>query len=400
MKLHSNNSGKNQDGVNNYWGDNNQQEDEEWARRVCGDLPPTAATPPASPTYSQTINIEENQEDTQEDEQEEIQEDEQEEIQEDEQEEIQEDVHDYEEMVEDKSKLYKVIFSCLWVVLVIFAIQIYSAISSLGDNTREVEEFIKEYNGVAWNNVDLANMSVEPESTKTPSPVPPLPTVTPKAIDAQTGNFTARLIERNYKKNPAKEIMFSIENTHSQYPNIKGRLIIPSLLNEYITQDDNTFYIVHDAYSLHNKKGAVFIDENCNIEKPPENLIMRGMGGEVAHVLYPLWRFYDNGISFAQKNTHLKLTTLYEEEIYVLYAIVVLDPIDNSEDYIYYTSHSNFSTDEKMMSFVNKAKENSTYLFNTEVLPRDRLLTLSTISSSERNQSIILFYRMVREGEI
>ena len=67
-----------------------------------------------------------------------------------------------------------------------------------------------------------------------------------------------------------------------------------------------------------------------------------------------------------------------------------------SSHYFNYASHPTFTTDEAMMSYVESVKQHSLYKFNVDVQPSDRLMTLATMGGTD---TLVLLYRMAREGE-
>ena len=102
------------------------------------------------------------------------------------------------------------------------------------------------------------------------------------------------------------------------------------------------------------------------------------------------------GGGFVASAATATLTTLYEEEKYVLFAVIEADSDPISSRYFNYASHPTFATDEAMLAYVNTARRHSLYPFNTDVAASDRLLTLATVGG---DSSVVLMYRMVRDGE-
>ena len=96
-------------------------------------------------------------------------------------------------------------------------------------------------------------------------------------------------------------------------------------------------------------------------------------------------------------NLTAKLSTLYEEEYYVLFAVIVSDSDPSSGKYFNYASNPTFTTDEAMMRYVETARQHSLYPIGVEVQPGDRLLTLATLGNGQN--TLVLMYRMVRDTE-
>ena len=92
-----------------------------------------------------------------------------------------------------------------------------------------------------------------------------------------------------------------------------------------------------------------------------------------------------------------RLTTLYEEETYVLFAVIVTDGNANGDHYFNYASNPTFTTDEAMLRYVESARQHSAYQFHVDVAASDRLLPLATLGNG--SNTLVLMYRMVRENE-
>ena len=130
---------------------------------------------------------------------------------------------------------------------------------------------------------------------------------------------------------------------------------------------------------------------------PPENLLLRGQGGVPGKTFAPLWQYVSGGSEFVSANMMAQLTTLYEEESYVLFAVIVADASSSSNQYFNYASSPTFTTDEAMLRYVESARQHSLYQFNVDVAASDRLLTLATLGNDQN--TLVLIYRMVRDTE-
>lgn len=252
-----------------------------------------------------------------------------------------------------------------------------------------------------------------PEPTRvvvTPSPTPIIPVYggalgldrleTP-APDAETQQETpvpalrSRLM--SYPDNPMCNIVESLRETVKENADVIGKLVIPGVVDELVMQRNNTYYLTHNTIGATSDGGAVFADESCSLRLPPENLLLRGQGSVPGKIFAPLWQYISGGSSFVAANQQAQLSTLYEEETYQLFAVIVADSTPSSQQYFNYASNPTFTTDEAMMQYVDLARQHSLYKFNVDVAPSDRLLTLATLGDG-RN-SLVLIYRMLRPGE-
>lgn len=212
--------------------------------------------------------------------------------------------------------------------------------------------------------------------------------------DEPTASPVQRTRQTTYPKNPMRNIQESLTLLVAQNSDVIGRLVIPNVLDEIVVQRNNTYYLTRDYLGVTREGGSVFADEGCSLRTPPENLLLRGQGSVPNQTFAPLWQYVSGGAAFASSAAVAQLTTLYEEESYVLFAVIVADSDPQSEGYFNYASHPSFDTDEAMLRYVQEARAHSLYTFDVEVQSSDRLLTLATIGSD--NCLVLLFKQGLR----
>lgn len=318
----------------------------------------------------------------------------------------------------------------IWRVVALFAVAAMlllcgvvggSLIAKLAANEREMAEVRAEYRQRMGIDLQRDASRVEllpagqtytptqtPEPVKvaaTPVPTPIIPINEPAAASLNKRETSseapqeaapspvARTREIAYPKNEMRNIMPGLIDLRAENADVVGRLVIDGVLDEVVVQRNNTYYLTHNYRGSNSSAGAVFADESCTLQKPPENLLLRGQSASPGKVFAPLWQFVNGGRDFVAANTYATLTTLYEEERYVLFAVIQAASDPASAGYFSYASHPTFTTDDAMLAYVQQAREHSLYQFNVEVLASDRLLTLATIGG---DSCLVLLYKMVR----
>lgn len=206
----------------------------------------------------------------------------------------------------------------------------------------------------------------------------------------------ARVRLSSYPKNPLHNVQPGLTELLAQNGDVVGRLVIPDVLDEVVLQRNNTYYLNHTLLGTSSEAGSVFADESCSLRMPPENLLLRGQSSVPGKVFNPLWQFISGGSSFAAAHSTAQLTTLYEDERYFLIAVLVAGSDPRADNYFNYASQPTFTTDEAMLSYVESLRRHSLYAFGVDVQATDRLLTLATLGD---DNSLVLVYRMAREGE-
>ena len=283
---------------------------------------------------------------------------------------------------------------------------------SLSANEREMAQVRQAYQEQQGQALEQAGVKVDllpAGETFTPTSTPQV-FAAPKAEAVQSGNGgetsadtveeeTIRTRLRRYPDNPLCNVLDSMKEISTEYPDVLARLYIPGVLDEYVVQRNNTYYLTHNYRGSLSDGGAVFLDRDCFISTPPENLLLRGEGNVAGVSFAPLWQYESGGIGFAAGACFAQLTTLYEDARYVLFSVIVADSDPAKPGYFDYASHDTFDTDAQMMEYVQSAADRSLYGFSVSVEPSDRLMTLATMSSRGNGKCLVLLFRMVREGE-
>lgn len=298
-------------------------------------------------------------------------------------------------------------------------------LTELSRNERDIQSLKQEYRQQTGQDLQNAASRVEllPPGqtyapTTTPAPTMALHTPTPAPIipineaaiaylnphsdeqtdpAEQTVSTPLRTKQTTYPDNPLQNIMESLVELRRENADVTGHLRIEGLLDEVVVQRDQMYYLTHDWQGSYSAAGAVFMDENCSLKIPPENLLLRGQCGDSRSSFGPLLSFATGGPSFAGQYGFATLTTLYEECRYRLFAVIVTPSDPTRADYFSYSSYPTFGSDAEMLTYVEKAKARSLYDFGVDVAAGDRLLTLATVGSG--NDCLVLVYRMARTGE-
>ena len=163
-----------------------------------------------------------------------------------------------------------------------------------------------------------------------------------------------------------------------------------------ITKRDNSFYVNHDFYGRSNAGGTAFLDMSCSVLPRAENFIIH------AHNM-------KNGTMFGKLNHLLNLETLiqkplasfdtlYEQGLYVPYAVSVVS-IDPDSDKYFPVIEPEFLSDSARDDYVRLLVSYSAYAMPVDVLMEDELLTLVTCHGNEQSERLVVGYRKLRGNE-
>lgn len=249
-----------------------------------------------------------------------------------------------------------------------------------------------------------AQQSAEP--TASPSPTPE-PTAAPTAqaarstaVPVQTKAPTVRdLWPTTYAGNPTLRISSVFYQLQAQNNDIVGWLKIDDVLEEAVVQRDNEYYLTHNALKQKSLTGALFLDENCDLDTVPTQMVIHGHNMKEGAMFGSLKKYKVKDASFYRQHPFIDFNTIYENARYVIFAVAEVDIRSGRPDYLPFWHNSRFSSADAFMEYVNRAQLLSQYRCNVDVQPGDRLLTLSTCTGTDDNKRLIVMARKLRDNE-
>ncbi len=137
--------------------------------------------------------------------------------------------------------------------------------------------------------------------------------------------------------------------------------------------EDNDFYLNHNIYKEPSQAGSIFLDYENDIEVLDYNTVIYGHNMR-EDIMFHSLRYYENE-NFYNDNKYVKFTTLYNEYVYEIFSAYETDIYF---PYIYVI----FESDEKFYELSKQFKEKSLYETNVDITSDDKILTLSTCTSS------------------
>jgi len=258
----------------------------------------------------------------------------------------------------------------------------------------------------------LEDAYIEAQQTNTDTPAPatptPAPTAAPTAALAavpiaaptQTRPLTALDIwPTTYASNPTMRVSPIFYQLQAQNKDIVGWLKIEDVLEEAVLQRDNDYYLTHNVLKQKSLTGALFLDENCNLDTVPTQMLIHGHNMKEGAMFGSLKKYKVKDASFYRAHPFIDFNTIYENGRYVIFAVGEVDIRSGRPDYLPFWQNTRFSSAEAFMAYVERAQLLSHYRCNVEVVPGDRLLTLSTCTGTDDNKRLIVMARKIRDGE-
>lgn len=229
-----------------------------------------------------------------------------------------------------------------------------------------------------------------------PTPAPtlvPTPVSTPfQAVSAEKSSPIVQSTKfHQYGGTPLPEMEALYQKNH----HLIAWIDIPDVLSLPVVYNDNVYYLSRDFYRKKNESGTIFLDENHPFRESTQNLLLHGHNMKDGTMFGHLVQYVTDK-SYIKNHPFIHLSTLWDEEQYVIFSVLDVSLDIKSNAFIDYFSHATFSSDLEFETYVRSLQIKSMYVLSVDVVPSDALLMLSTCLGENR---LVIAARKIREGE-
>ena len=244
--------------------------------------------------------------------------------------------------------------------------------------------------------IPTAAISPTPAATPTATGSPtPAPTPTPEAqvVDEPLPTPNENTIVLSLPTEPPPQESFAELLRYN--PDTVGYLSIGEIVDLPVVQreNDNEYYLTHAYSGEEAREGALFLDGANRLSD--ENLIIYGHNMRNGTMFGELSSFGER--EFLLKNAVVRFDTLYENALYVPFAMFEASMDEN--DGHYFDVRQIVFDETSFELFVLKLRGRSVFDVPVEVEYGDQLLTLVTCSYNDDDGRYIVALRKLREGE-
>lgn len=169
---------------------------------------------------------------------------------------------------------------------------------------------------------------------------------------------------------------------------------IPGVVSLPVVYRDNTYYLNHDFSGKSSAAGTLFLDERHPLTVQTQHLLIHGHNMHDGS-MFGLLSHY-RGLDYVLEHGLVSLSTLYREETYALFAVLIVPDDPGDAGYVPYAGTAAFQSEGQFNAFIRNLRENSLYAIPIDVQPDDALLTLSTCLDEDK---LVLVCRRLRAGE-
>ncbi len=183
-----------------------------------------------------------------------------------------------------------------------------------------------------------------------------------------------------YQQNNDMVGWIKVEDTNINYP------VMQSI-------DEPNFYLKHKFDKTYSAYGCPYVQENCDVQKPSDNIIIYGHHMNDGSMFTGLMKFTDK--SFWENHKTIEFDTLTDRNQYEVIAVFKTVVYTDSEDSFKYYEFTDAENEEEFDEYVAKCKELSLYDTGVTAEYGDKLISLSTCEYSHNNGRLVVVAKRV-----
>ncbi len=185
-----------------------------------------------------------------------------------------------------------------------------------------------------------------------------------------------------YQQNGDLAGWIRIEDTNINYPVMH-------------TPDNPDFYLKHGFDKEYSDYGCPYVQENCDVQLPSDNVILYGHHMKNGSMFADLEKFKSQ--DFWQEHKTIAFSTVtdrYEYEIVSVFKTFVYSDSPEAFKYYYFVSAE---TQEDFSAYIDRCKELALYDTGVSAEYGDKLITLSTCEYSRTNGRLVVVAKRISD---
>lgn len=155
---------------------------------------------------------------------------------------------------------------------------------------------------------------------------------------------------------------------------------------------DNDYYLHRNFEREYSESGIPFMDRECSLAKPSDNLIIYAHNMKNGTMFANLLKYSDE--EFLCEHKIIKFSNLYERGEYTVIAVFKTQ-VGTRNEFKYYNFTEASSADD-FDNYVSAAKALSIHSIDESAVYGDELLTLSTCSYSRKNERFVVVAKRIK----
>lgn len=167
---------------------------------------------------------------------------------------------------------------------------------------------------------------------------------------------------------------------------------------QVVQAENNDKYLKTDFYGKKSRYGCPFLDYRNDAKYLSDNNVIYGHHMSDGLMFSNLDKY--KTVEGYKESPIIQYDTIYQTYTFkIIAAFVSNSQPEHDNGYVFNYTVSDFNSDESFMKFVEEIKKRSIFNTNVNVLPDDKLLTLSTCSYEFSDARLVVVARLCRENE-
>lgn len=202
-------------------------------------------------------------------------------------------------------------------------------------------------------------------------------------------------VENNTEETEENGMLESYEELYRQNPDMVGWIKIEGTnINYPVMQsvDETNFYLKHDFNREYSSYGCPYVQENCNVTTPSDNIVIYGHHMSNGSMFADLDKYKSK--SFWEEHKTITFDTLTQHNEYEI--VAVFKTVVYTEDCFKYYNFINAENETEFDEYIVKCKELALYDTGVSAGYGDKLITLSTCEYSQTNGRIVVVAKLMK----
>lgn len=247
-------------------------------------------------------------------------------------------------------------------------------------------------------------------------------------VDEETTDSNKKKKKKNSKEESTTERVLTIEEQwaklYKDYPNVKfpeglslkyaklyavnqdfvGYISIdnfgvglPVVQSKKDTEEDN-YYLRKSFYKKYSVYGCPFVPKNNDMKNLDRNTVIFGHNNNSNIAFAPVNKY--KTVDGYKQAPVIQFDTVYGNHKWkIVAAFIINTKAKDDNGYIFNYTFTKMEDDEEFMNYISFVKERSLYDTGVDILPTDKILTLSTCTHDFDDARFVVVARLVRPGE-
>lgn len=166
-----------------------------------------------------------------------------------------------------------------------------------------------------------------------------------------------------------------------------------------LQSSDNSYYLKHDFNKQYSNYGSIFMSFENNSKDLDQNTVIFGHSmRRDTQMFTPLHAYKD--VSGFKASPVITFSTLYKTYKFKVFAVYITNGSSSGDNgYVFDYTFTNLSTEQNFGEYINEVKQRQLYDTGVDILPTDKIITLSTCTYEFDDARLVVIGRMVRDGE-